>query len=127
MIGREIGIRAMVSCPSFMKLAVQSEELKEKMQNDDEDRTKTTTKKVTIKSVKEAPLFTIVVRDEQGKEETLTIIRNGDGIGDFVANFKQFLTSTITVKYTVSEIYNTTTKEFEVKKEILSIKYNTQE
>lgn len=121
MIGREIGMRAVVSCPAFMKLAMESDEFKEKMGEKDENKTNTTTKKVTIKSVKETPTFTIVVRDDKGKEETLTIIRNGNGVADFVANFKQYLTSTITVKYMISEIYNATTKEFEIKKEIISI------
>lgn len=124
MVGEEIGLRAAVQCPSYVKLVTESEEVMEKasarIKEKREKQVKTLSKTGIVKKVSTTSYFNITLKNDN-KEEKFLVLKNGDGIADFIANYKKYIGKEASIKYTISEIYNAERGEFELKKEILSI------
>lgn len=125
MLGEEIGFRAALKCPTYIKFISQSEELmdivKDEMNDEKDVEKKTLTKKGKLDGVKLKPWFTVTL-DNDGRKEKYVVVKNGNGVADFVANYKKYVGKEISIEYSISEIYNAEQEEFELKKEILSIK-----
>lgn len=121
-IGREIGMRAVMNCPAFLKMVSQSQQFQDEIEKREDGEEKSEyTKTATLKSVIEDKDFIVVIKDGNGREERLQVIRNGAGIPDFVANYKKYVGKLITVTYAIVEVYSAERKDFELKKEIQSV------
>jgi hypothetical protein len=124
MVGEEIGLRAALKCPSYVKLVTESEEVIEKasarIKEKREKQVKILTKTGIVKKVSSTSYFNITLKDDN-KEENFLVLKNGEGIADFITNYKKYIGKEALIKYTISEIYNAERGEFELKKEILSI------
>jgi hypothetical protein len=124
-LGEEIGFKAATKCPAFLSLIAQSEEVMDEVKADikenREAKEKTLTKTGRVEKVKSKPWFTVTF-DVDGRKEKYIVVKNGVGIADFVSNYKKYFGRLVTIEYTISELYNAKKEEFELKKEILSIK-----
>jgi len=119
-IGIEIGKRALATCPDFLDIAMQAAKDNDEDEAPDENA-QTFSVSGVLKEVKAGALLTFKVKGDNGKEVSLLVMHNGEGISEFLSQHDTYINKQVKVYYTISEIYNPATKEFELKKEVTKI------